>query len=613
MEVNEKKYSIFQNTVYLAKESWIFERRIIIFTLITSIMGIAIPLYGIYLPKISVDLLVQKASISKIALTLGELVISFLVINGVNSFLTSARYFHYNDMRNCFLQKIFFSSLDCKYAMAESSEYRQLYQRAVYTVSSGDNSASSVFYAQIPLLIISFASFILYSGILSSLHYAVVILLLLTSAITYFFQRKENIYYERTKDEYAEVGKKLHYTINQCGRRATGKDIRVYGMGGWLIWLIKKLQGEQHRILKERRMQGYKTQIANGILNFLRDGLAYTYLIFQTVQGNIGIGDFVLYFGAITGFSGWISQIIRQLGYLKTANIQMNDLRTFIEVEPENMEAAQSILPDVSNGIEIQFDHVYFSYPGSEKETIHDMSFHIKNGEHIALVGLNGAGKTTLVKLLTGLYEPDKGRILINGADLRKLAKKDIYTLFSTVFQDRMLLPFMLDENIALVRKEKIDNERVEKVLRLSGLSEDLMERGITKDTYIFKQLTNNGIFLSGGQEQKLLLARALYKEAPALILDEPTAALDPLAEKALYEKYKELCGGRTAIFISHRLASTQFSDRVFYMKNGCISECGSHEELLQKGGEYAHLYEVQSHYYNVSDKERGEQDECEE
>ena len=606
---DHKKYSIFQNAVYLARESWVYDKRILVFSAISILTGIILPVLNIYLPKTAVDLFVECADSQKIALTLAGVVGLMLVLQALNDYLYNAKYFFYNDMRNVFLQKIFLTSIDCCYSAAENGSAIENYRKAINVVDGGDAGATSKFYQIIPQFLISISCFFLYTGILSTLHILVVFLLLFSSVITYCFQKKETICYEKTKDIFAKIKKKLYYCIN-CGSWA-GKDIRVYHMQKWIAELIGKWQKESEKIRWKRGMQALKTYLVNCLLNFLRDSLAYIYLIVRTMQGEIGVGDFMLYFGAIVGFSYWILHIVRQAGELRTANAGINDLRGYLSLAAEDMTAGERDLPDLSEGVEIVFDHVYFSYPGSEKPTIQDCSFQIKKGEHIALVGLNGAGKTTLIKLMTGFYEPDSGQIRINGVDIRKLRKKDVYSLYTAVFQDIMILPFMLDENIALKPKQEIDPNRIREVLKKAGLWDELQKKGITQDSYMTRRLTDDGIFLSGGQEQRLMLARALYKEAPVLLLDEPTASLDPLAEKEIYEKYQELCGGRTALFISHRLASTQFSDRIFFLKEGNIAECGTHEELIGLGGEYAHLYEVQSYYYNLSEEERGELDEC--
>ena len=363
--------------------------------------------------------------------------------------------------------------------------------------------------------------------------------------------------------------KRLYYTVGDCGDSRTGKDVRVYDMKNWLTGQIRRFQGEERKILQLRRRKEYETHLVSCGLNFLRDGFAYAYLIIQTVQGKIGMGDFMLYFGAITGFSAWVTGLVDQMSMLKTANVKMNDLRSFLDIPAEDADSGECGLPDLDKGVEITFEHVSFAYQGSEKEVISDLSFHIRKGEHVALVGLNGAGKSTLLKLMMGMYEPTKGKILLNGVDITRLRKRDICRLYSAVFQDIMVLPATIGENIALRPQRDVDRKRVREVLGLAGLDEDFSRRGITLDSYMTDRLVEDGIYLSGGQEQKFLLARALYKDAPVLLLDEPTAALDPLAEQEVYESYQNLCQDRTALFISHRLASTQFSDWILFLQDG--------------------------------------------
>ncbi len=611
-EIRQRNDNIVQNAWFLAKESWRWDKRILVFLGITTLTGTALPLFGIYLPKVAVDLLLQRAETMQVLRVLGGMVGGLLILQGLHGYLSKRAYYHHNECRNTFfIQRLFLVSLQCKYSYAEDGEFYKLYRRAINSVRSGDASGTSVFFDQIPKLLTAAACFFLYSGILARLHILVIVLLLLTSLVTYFFRHKENVCYERTRDEYARAEKRLYYTVGECGDSRTGKDVRVYNMKNWLTGQIRRFQGEERKILQLRRRKEYETYLVSCGLNFLRDGFAYVYLIIQTVQGKIGMGDFMLYFGAITGFSVWVTGLVDQMSMLKTANVKMNDLRSFLDIPAEDADSGECELPDMDKGVEITFEHVSFAYPGSEKEVISDLSFHIRKGEHVALVGLNGAGKSTLLKLMMGMYEPLGGKILLNGVDITKLRKKDIYRLYSAVFQDTMILPATIDENIALRPRRNVDRKRVEEVLGLAGLEEDFSRRGITLDSYMTDRLVEDGIYLSGGQEQKFLLARALYKNAPVLLLDEPTAALDPLAEQEVYESYQRLCRGRTALFISHRLASTQFSDWIMFLQDGRIIEQGSHEELLKAGGAYAGLYELQSYYYNQTEENRRGEEAC--
>lgn len=603
-DIRQRNDNIVQNAWFLAKESWKWDRRILLFLGITILTGIALPLLGLYLPKAAVDLLLSGAAPLRVLQVLGSMVGCLLVLQGLHGYLSKRAYYHHNECRNTFfVQRLFLVSLQCRYSYAEDGAFYKLYRRAINSVRSGDASGTSVFFDQIPQVITGVACFFLYAGILSRLHILIIVFLLLASLVIYFFRHRENVCYERTKDDYAMAEKRLYYTIGECGDKRTGKDVRIYGMKGWLVGQIQRFQGEEREILRIRRRKEYETHLISCGLNFIRDSFAYAYLIIQTVRGAIGMGDFMLYFGAITGFSVWVTGLADQMGRIKTANIKMNDLRTFLDIPAEDTECAQCAMPDLSEGVEIEFDHVSFAYPGSGKCVVSDLSFHIRKGEHVALVGLNGAGKSTLLKLMMGMYEPSGGAIRINGADITKLGKKDVYKLYSAVFQDTMILPARIDENIALRPAADVDRQRVEEVLRLSGLDRDFSERNIALESYMTDRLVEDGIYLSGGQEQKFLLARALYKDAPVLLLDEPTAALDPLAEQEVYESYQELCRDKTALFISHRLASTQFSDWILFLQDGHIIEQGSHEALLAAGGEYARLYELQGYYYNLADE----------
>lgn len=334
------------------------------------------------------------------------------------------------------------------------------------------------------------------------------------------------------------------------------------------------------------------------LLNVIRNGFAYGYLIYSCLQGDISVAGFLVYFGAITGFSGFITEIVNTYSNLKLANADASCLRRFLEL-PEIREEGDVPEALYRQPAEIEFQDVSFSY--GEQKIYEHFNLKIHPGEKIALLGVNGTGKTTLVKLLCGLYEPDEGRILINGVDISTLPRKALYSLFSVVFQEATVFPYPMGSNLSMKRPEETDENKVWEALEKAGLGELFREKGICSDSYMTRIAFEDGVELSGGQKQRFLLARALYQDGNILILDEPTAALDPIAESEIYQEYVNISRGRTSLFIFHRLASTKFSDRILFLENGKVAEEGTHRELMKLNGSYAHMFRIQSRYYNES------------
>jgi ABC-type multidrug transport system fused ATPase/permease subunit len=271
-------------------------------------------------------------------------------------------------------------------------------------------------------------------------------------------------------------------------------------------------------------------------------------------------------------------------------------MRAYLELEDRFNHSEGIALPS-ETPCEIEFKNLNYIYPGAEKPAVDNINFKIKKGERLAIVGVNGAGKTTLVKLLCGLYYPTSGQVLLNGRDMREYNIDEYYTQFAAVFQEISLLPISISRFVS-GNGENIDKDKVSKTLTLAGLDSvvDALPNG-TKTT-LMKAIYDDGIDLSGGEKQKLMLARALYKDAPVIVLDEPTAALDPIAENELYMKYADLTQNKTSIYISHRLSSTRFCDRIMFIQDGKIMESGNHNELMEKNGLYANMFNIQSHYY---------------
>ena len=328
----------------------------------------------------------------------------------------------------------------------------------------------------------------------------------------------------------------------------------------------------------------------------LKNGIAYIYLIDLTINKGLSVSEFLLYFTAVSTFTTWVMGILRDITKLHKDSLDISIIREFLEYpEPFKFEEGE-IVPEAKS-YELRLENVSFRYAGADSDTIHKMNLIVHPEEKLAIVGLNGAGKTTLVRLLCGLLDPTEGRVLLNGRDIRDFNRRNYYQLLSAVFQEFSVLDVTVAENIAQI-SENIDYQKIYECVEKAGLTAFIQELPKGLDTHVGKEVFLDGVLFSGGQMQRLMLARALYKDGPILILDEPTAALDPIAENDIYRKYNDMTQDKTAIFISHRLASTRFCDRIIFMEDGIIMEEGSHESLLSKNGKYAKLFEVQSRYY---------------
>lgn len=440
---------------------------------------------------------------------------------------------------------------------------------------------------------------IVYLAILSSINIYILLLLVTLSAISFvlffIFDRKG----KNMKDEISTNNLHLIYYSRLAMNVPQGKDIRAYSLEGVVNSLFKRKDEEAKKL--RGKQQGYYNVYSMSIviINMLRDSICYLYLIHKLINEGMNVADFILYLAIVSGISNWLINIGNSVVDIIRCSTMIDDLRNY--VEREDMYEVGDVLD--KQPFDIVFDHVSFRYEGSEKDILHDFCLHIKPKEALAIVGLNGAGKTTLVRLMAGLYHPKSGHIYINGKDIETLSRKEYFKHIGAIFQNAYVFEYTFGEIISGLCEGNYDEERVISCLKQSGLYEyiETLPNGIHH--YYGNSVGLDGVSLSGGQIQKLLLAQMLYKDADFLLLDEPTAALDAISEHEVYENYHEVCHDRTSVFISHRLASTRFCDRIIYLEKGTIVEEGTHEELMRAKGAYYDLFELQSKYY----KEEGE------
>ena len=379
------------------------------------------------------------------------------------------------------------------------------------------------------------------------------------------------------------------------------KDIHLYQMKTWLLGTIDGIRGLRAARSHKYAQKLFAAFLGQQLLVLVRDGLVYGYLLHEMVLGVMPVADFILFTGVASGISSWLSGFTEQLLELQSNGDLLSHYRLYMDELPRKSKAgstANTPIPNPGTVHTLQLEHVSFQYPESQDYALKDISLTLKPGEKLALVGANGAGKSTLVKLLCGLYHPTQGRILLDGVDISTMDPNAYFREFSVVFQDVFAFAFPLSSNVACQPQAEIRQDRLTQSLKLAGLEPTVANLPKGADTTLLRTLDPEGVELSGGQMQKLMLARALYKDAPMVILDEPTAALDPLAEGEMYSQYNRLTQGKTSVFISHRLSSTRFCDRVIFLEDGAITETGTHDSLLAQGGGYARMFEVQSHYY---------------
>lgn len=460
----------------------------------------------------------------------------------------------------------------------------------------GNSQATEHIWQTLTMLLKNIGGLIVYLTILSRMDSVLLLVVIATCVAGFLVSRYTNNWRYARRDEEESYFQKKYYLRVKSESVELAKDIRIFGLQNWLNELLNHI----HNLYLDFSLRCERVEvladITEAVLTMARNGIAYVYLINMALNEGLGVSEFLLYFTAVSTFTAWIMGILQEMSTLHKESLDISRVREFLEYpEPFKFEEGETI--PSADGYELKLENVSYRYPGAETDTIHNLNLIIHPGEKLAIVGLNGAGKTTLVKLLCGLLDPTEGSVLLNGKDIRDFNRRSYYDLFSAVFQEFSVLDVTVAEEIAQATVD-IDYDRVADCVEKAGLTSTIEKLPKGLQTHVGREVYLDGVLFSGGQTQRLMLARALYKDGPILLLDEPTAALDPIAENDIYMKYSEMTHGKTSLFISHRLASTRFCDRIIYVADGGIKEEGTHDSLLALSGEYANLFEVQSRYY---------------
>lgn len=595
MRGNKKKGTLLSNLKYIMGYAWSQDKVLFAQCGVYTILASIAPFIGIFLPKFLIDELLGQRRIEIILMTLIGFFLLSSVVNYSIAWLRCAYSPRVTKIRTDYITMISDKIMKMDFKNTEDPEVLNKIKSVMNAVMSNNTGVEGVYHTLLGLFG-RLTAFVGYISIVLFLSPWILLFLIINVLISYALTMRVKKYEYSQKEKAADKDRRTFYVFDTMYDFAYGKDIRIYDLKNILIDKFEKFRGERIDISNDVQEKQLKVKIVDVILLVIREFVVYGYLIYNVLFTGMGIGDFTMYFSTINGFGDWMKGILDDLANIKAQNMYLDDMREFLEIKSEDKEKTRDI--PIDSSYEIEFKNVSFKYPKTDKYIYKNLSLKIKKGQRLAIVGINGAGKTTFVKLLCRLYEPTSGEILINGVNIQSFSKKEYYKILSVVFQDIKTFAFTVAENVSLENLEDVDREKVLHCIEKAGVGDKInsLEKGI--DTSLLKILDGEGVELSGGENQKLALARALYKNGKIVILDEPTSALDAVAEYNIYKGFDELIGDKTAIYISHRLASTKFCDVIAFFENGEIVEYGTHEELLKKNGKYSDMFNIQAQYY---------------
>ena len=594
------KYNILQNSVFMLKGAWTEGHRGVIFIcIVTAVLAVGTSLLGLFVAPTILQAIQDAVPLSELVRLIVIFAVAMLAVGATSAYVETNTLFGRIDFRKVFFgNRINGKASKTSYANWGITEFREKLSRA-YDNTSSNSAASEAYWATLTKFLTNAIGLVVYLFLLAGLTPWVMMLVLATTVVGFFIDRHTMGWRYRHKAEETKYTNHLWYIMQKSEEKGLAKDIRLFGMGPWLADVYNSTFKLYRNFIGRNERQRLIGDISDVVVAFARNGIAYIYLLGLVISGGLSAPEFLLFFTAVGGFATWVGGVLDDVNTMRTQCLEISIIREFFDYpEPFKFEEGLPLEPESGKGYELTMRNVSFKYPETDEYTLTDINLTIKPVENLAIVGLNGAGKTTLVKLLCGLLDPTQGEILLNGQDIRQYNRRDIYRHFTAVFQEHTLMPVSIEENIAQTIPSEIDKVRVVEAAQQAGIDKKIEDLPRGYDTPFSKQIYDDGVEFSGGETQRLLLARALYKDAPIILLDEPTAALDPIAESEMYEKYHSLTEGRTSLYISHRLSSTRFCDRVILIDGGKITEEGTHSELVKQGGKYAELYELQSHYY---------------
>jgi ATP-binding cassette subfamily C protein len=596
------KYSLISNITFVIRGICEFDARLFLWMALYDAFTALGRMVPIIFPKLIIDKLTNSGGIKEVILLALLFGASMFATNSVTRLTNNVLSIRMISARLRFIAKSGYKFMTMDFQNLENPDILDLSQKGDRAFNNNNDGVEGVMHRLQSSVgnILTLAGTVTVLSIMGPEILLVVLAVLAVNFVISGIARKKD---KAENDKLAPFWRRLNYFTYMTSDFTYTKDIRLFGMKDFILGRFKDEQQNIFNGSMKIQKMWLGVRGIQALLAMLQEAALYAWLCWRVVDGAINIGSFVMYLTSIGTFASTLNGLFDDYQAFQQQSAVICDLRSFLDLPDSESGTEQPPENIQSDSAVIEFENVSFQYPGSDKYALKDVSFLIKPHEKLAVVGLNGAGKTTFIKLLMRLYTPQSGRILLNGVDIREYRRNEYFKLFSAVFQEIQTFAFTLAENISMSEYAKTDFLRAGEMLERAGMKDKLtgLEKGL--DTVMLKVIDEDGVEFSGGESQKLALARALYKDAPFVVLDEPTAALDALAEERLYKEFDSLTQNKTAIYISHRLASTRFCDRVAMFEEGGIIECGTHDELIAKKGKYAELFNTQAKYYREEEK----------
>lgn len=602
-------YGMFDNTAFMIRQAWEECPSVLWLGILQAVLAVLANLLGLYVTPTLLTIVEIGESLRVLLTAIGAFAAAMMLTGAAIAYLDMNVLFGRIQVRTRLVVMLQDKFGTTSYPNTGDQQVLKLLDKASMTVSSNSKPGEAI-WGTLEKLLENIAGFSIYMLLLSSLDLYIAAITLATTVLGYFAGKRIQSWGYFHREEEAGYWHKIEYVSKHGRERTVAKDIRIFNMQPWLAKLFRQNLDSLRRFHVREQKVYLWANVIDAVLGLLRGGIAYAYLIYMTLKEGWSASTFLLYFTAINGFTTWVSGILTQFTTLHQQSLDLCSVREYLDMaEAFRFEDGEPLPFDGGKSCEIELRDVSFRYPGADQNTLEHINLTLHSGEKLAVVGRNGAGKTTLVKLLCGFYDPTEGQVLLNGQDIRRYNRRDYYRQFSAVFQNFSIIPGTVALNVAQDRQH-VDEEKVKRCIATAGLQKKIESLPDGIHTCLGREVYEDAVELSGGEMQRLMLARALYKDGAVIVLDEPTAALDPIAESDIYRKYNDLCAGKSSIFISHRLASTSFCDRILLVDGKGIAEEGTHEELLDRGGVYYKLFEIQSKYYQEGEMQDGCQTE---